>query len=49
MGHWTVDGGKNVRLFFDEMAKKRNLDPFVPELQVIGFLSQIDNSFSIIS
>jgi hypothetical protein len=30
MGHWTIDGGKNIRLFFDEMARKRNFDPLVP-------------------
>jgi hypothetical protein len=30
-GHWTIDDGKNLRLFFDEFARRRNFDPLVPE------------------
>ena len=30
-GHWTVDEGENCRQFFEDFAKKANIDPLAPE------------------
>eukprot|EP00026_Physarum_polycephalum_P003689 Phypoly_transcript_03703.p1 GENE.Phypoly_transcript_03703~~Phypoly_transcript_03703.p1 ORF type:complete len:716 (-),score=110.69 Phypoly_transcript_03703:87-2234(-) len=30
MGYWTENGGANIRRFFDEFSRKRNLDPLDP-------------------
>lgn len=30
-GHWTMDDNANMRMYFDEFARRKNLDPLVPE------------------
>ena len=30
-GHWTMEGSKNVKMFFDEYAKVHNKDPMDPK------------------
>jgi hypothetical protein len=30
-GHWNSTKGSNMRFFFEDFAKKRNLDPLLPE------------------
>ena len=31
MGYWSVDSGINIRLFFDELARKYKIDPRNPQ------------------
>lgn len=30
-GYWTMENGKNTKLFFDKFAEKYNFDPLAPE------------------
>lgn len=31
MGYWSIHKGKNARLFFEKLAKSKNMDPLVPD------------------